>query len=173
MADKSETGQSAKPVATPAAPAARAQIRFARLGARKARLVADLARGATAHEARNILTLSHKRAAKTILKALDSAIANASERDFDDPELLRVSHISVDQGPYHKRHMPRAQGRSSMIRRPTSHITIELTEDRRAVEEAGKKVEKRRSRASGAKGKARKDGRAAKKVDSSVGESDS
>ncbi|MFN2258148.1 MAG: 50S ribosomal protein L22, partial [Desulfuromonadaceae bacterium] len=39
---------------------------------------------------------------------------------------LFVKSIMVDQGPVLKRFMPRAQGRASRIRKPTSHITVVL-----------------------------------------------
>jgi large subunit ribosomal protein L22 len=41
---------------------------------------------------------------------------------------MYVKTISVDQGPALKRFIPRAQGRASKIRKPTSHVQIVLDE---------------------------------------------
>jgi large subunit ribosomal protein L22 len=106
----------------------RARLRFARLGPRKARLVADLIRGKRSEEALNILSFTKKAAAKIILKLLRSAIANATQKKNIDVDRLFIKKITVDQGPTMKRYQPRALGRATMIRKRTSHITIVLDE---------------------------------------------
>jgi large subunit ribosomal protein L22 len=106
----------------------RARLRFARLGPRKARLVADLIRGKRSEEALNILSFTKKAAAKMILKLLKSAVANATQKKTIDIDRLFIKKITVDQGPTMKRYQPRALGRATMIRKRTSHITIVLDE---------------------------------------------
>ena len=106
----------------------RARLRFARLGPRKARLVADLIRGKRPEEALNILSFTKKAAAKMILKLLKSAVANATQKKNIDVDRLFIKKITVDQGPTMKRFQPRALGRATMIRKRTSHITIVLDE---------------------------------------------
>jgi len=106
----------------------RAKLRFARMGPRKARLVADLIRGKKSEEALNILTFTKKAAAKIIIKLLKSAIANATQKKTVDIDRLYIKKIAVDQGPTMKRFQPRALGRATMIRKRTSHITIVLDE---------------------------------------------
>jgi large subunit ribosomal protein L22 len=106
----------------------RAKLRFARMGPRKARLVADLIRGKKSEEALNILTFTKKAAAKTIIKLLKSAIANATQKKTVDIDRLYIKKITVDQGPTMKRFQPRALGRATMIRKRSSHITIVLDE---------------------------------------------
>jgi large subunit ribosomal protein L22 len=106
----------------------RARLRFARLGPRKARLVADLIRGKRSEEALNVLSFTKKAAAKIILKLLKSAIANATQKKNIDVDRLFIKKITVDQGPTMKRFQPRALGRATMIRKRTSHITIILDE---------------------------------------------
>jgi large subunit ribosomal protein L22 len=106
----------------------RARLRFARLGPRKARLVADLIRGKRSEEALNILSFTKKSAAKVILKLLKSAIANATQKKNIDVDRLFIKKITVDQGPTMKRYQPRALGRATKIRKRTSHVTIILDE---------------------------------------------
>jgi large subunit ribosomal protein L22 len=98
------------------------------MGPRKARLVADLIRGKKSEEALNILTFTKKAAAKTIIKLLKSAIANATQKKTVDIDRLYIKKIAVDQGPTMKRFQPRALGRATMIRKRSSHITIVLDE---------------------------------------------
>jgi large subunit ribosomal protein L22 len=59
---------------------------------------------------------------------VSSAVANAEQKGVSDVDRLFVKSIQVDQGPVLRRFMPRAQGRASKIRKPTSHITVVLDE---------------------------------------------
>ena len=45
-----------------------------------------------------------------------------------DEEKLVVSTIMVNEGPVLKRIMPRAMGRADIIRKPTSHIVVAVSE---------------------------------------------
>jgi large subunit ribosomal protein L22 len=105
-----------------------AKLRFGRMAPNKARLVADLVRGKGAEEALNILTFTKKAAARSIMKLLKSAIANAAQKKTVDVDRLMVKRITVDQGPTLKRFQPRALGRATTIRKRTSHIHIVLDE---------------------------------------------
>jgi len=107
---------------------AKAQLRYLRVTPRKTRLVADLIRGKRVEEALDILTFSRRRVAVNLRKLLKSAIANAESSGRVDPDLLRVSHISVDQGPTLKRSMPRARGSADRLEKKTSHVTLILEE---------------------------------------------
>ncbi len=103
---------------------ARAIAKFVRISPRKARLVADAIRGKNVNEALRIVQLSSKKAARTIRKTLESAIANA-ENNYDvDVDSLNVVRATVDMGRALRRLRPRAYGRADIIRRPTSHVTI-------------------------------------------------
>lgn len=107
---------------------ARAITRFVRLSPRKARLVADLVRGKSALEALDILEFTNKKAARVIKKTLESAVANATNNFKMDEDKLVVSTIMINQGPVLKRVMPRAQGRADIIRKPTAHIVVAVSE---------------------------------------------
>ncbi len=103
-----------------------AKLRNVRLSPRKARLVVDLVRGKGIQEAMNILQFSPQKTAPILSKLLKSAVANAEQKGVSDVDTLFVKTVTVDQGPVLKRFLPRAQGRASRIRKPTSHITVVL-----------------------------------------------
>jgi ribosomal protein L22 len=105
----------------------RAQARYVRTSARKARLVCDHIRGKDVAEARAILAFTPRAAAKPWLKLLESAVANAEHNHELIGEELRIATVHADEGPTLKRFRPRAMGRATRIRKRTSHLTIELT----------------------------------------------
>ncbi|HEX7046385.1 MAG TPA: 50S ribosomal protein L22 [Gammaproteobacteria bacterium] len=106
-----------------------AKLRFVRVSAQKARLVADQIRGKSVAEALQILQFSPKKSAHLVKKVLDSAIANAEHNNGADVDELRVSAVMVDQGPTLKRWMARAKGRGNRILKPTSHITVQVADE--------------------------------------------
>jgi large subunit ribosomal protein L22 len=104
----------------------RAVAKYARIAPRKARLVADAVRGKSYPEAVSILRFTNKKGAKIIGDVINSAAANAEHNMDAVPEELFVREIRVDEGPTIKRYRARAMGRATMIRKRTSHITVEL-----------------------------------------------
>ena len=102
----------------------RASVRGVRLSVDKGRLVADLIRGKKVEQARDILKFTPKKAAGIVLKALDSAIANAEHNDGADIDELKVTSIYVEQGATLKRFSARAKGRGNRISKPTCHIFV-------------------------------------------------
>ena len=105
---------------------AQAKLKNVRLSPRKARLVVDMVRGKGIQDALNILQFSPQKTAPILSKLLKSAVANAEQKGVSDVDQLFVKMVTVDQGPVLRRFMPRAQGRASRIRKPTSHITVVL-----------------------------------------------
>ena len=105
-------------------PGTRAQVRYVRVSAYKAREVLDLIRGKHVAEADEILDLVERDIADVIRKALASAVANAVNNDSQDPEALQVVACYADEGPTLKRWRPRARGRATRIRKRTCHITV-------------------------------------------------
>jgi len=103
----------------------RAAHRFARISPRKAGLVMDLIRGKPLEEALRVLEFSPKRASKLVAKVVRSAMANADEQEAD-LEQLYVSEARAEQGPVLRRMWPRSRGSADMLRRPTSHLVVEL-----------------------------------------------
>jgi ribosomal protein L22 len=109
------------------APVVRAQAKYVRSSARKARLVCDHIRGKTVDEARAILAQTPRAVARDWSKLLESAIANAENNHDLVGEDLYVKAVHADEGPTIKRFRPRALGRATRIRKRTSHLTILLT----------------------------------------------
>nr|YP_010595460.1 ribosomal protein L22 [Buchanania latifolia]WAJ58383.1 ribosomal protein L22 [Buchanania latifolia] len=98
------------------------------MSAHKARRVIDQIRGRSYQTALIILELMPYRACYPIFKLVYSAAANASHnRGFNEANLI-ISKAEVNEGTAAKRLKPRARGRSYMIKRPTCHITIVLTD---------------------------------------------
>lgn len=103
---------------------ARAIARYVRIAPRKVRLVVDQIRGKNIAEARTILAFSERSAAETVLKVLNSAVANAENNYGMRTDNLIVKTTFVDEGPTLKRIRPRAKGSASRINKRTSHITV-------------------------------------------------
>jgi large subunit ribosomal protein L22 len=104
----------------------RAQARYVRCSARKARLVLEHIRGKQAGEAAAILAFQPRAAARDAGKVLASAVANAENNNGYDADDLVVVAAYADEGPTLKRWRPRARGRVNRIRKRTCHITIQL-----------------------------------------------
>jgi ribosomal protein L22 len=104
----------------------RAQAKYVRSSARKARLVCDHIRGKSVEEARAILAFTPRAVARDWSKVLESAVANAEHNNDLDGEDLIVKAAHADEGPTLKRFRPRAMGRATPIRKRTSHLTILL-----------------------------------------------
>ena len=105
-----------------------ATIKYARMSAQKARLVADQIRGLTVERALNLLNFSPKKAAGIIKKLLESAIANAENNAGLDIDELSVAKIFVNEAPSFKRLSARAKGRGNRIVKRNCHITVEVAE---------------------------------------------
>ncbi|WP_251212050.1 50S ribosomal protein L22 [Adlercreutzia murintestinalis] len=102
----------------------KAVSKYVRVSPRKARVVVDLIRGKQIENAREILAFSERAIAETVLKTLNSAVANAEHNNNLRADNLVVKTAFVDEGPTLKRIRPRAKGSASRINKRTSHITI-------------------------------------------------
>ena len=104
-----------------------AHLKFARVGPRKLRRVADAIRGKSVREALVLLQFSGVFASEPIEKLLRSAVANAENNHNMETADLFITKITVDGGPggsYTRRLDPRAQGRAAFKRKRMSHVTI-------------------------------------------------
>ena len=105
-------------------PGAFAVARFVRVSPMKARRIADLVRGLDVDDALSLLQFSPQAASEPLLKAVESAVANAESGESIERGTLVVSQGLLDEGPTMKRWRPRAQGRAARINKRTSHITV-------------------------------------------------
>ncbi len=105
-----------------------ASLSYSRVGAQKARLVADLVRGKSVDRAAKVLAFTPKKTAVLLKKLLQSAVANAEQKGVKDIDSLYIKKLCIDIGPSLRRFRPRAQGRATPIKRKTSHMTIVIEE---------------------------------------------
>ena len=115
------------PREAPQRPLVRAQAKYVRSSARKARLVMDHVRGRPVGEARALLQHSPRGVARDVERLLNSAIATAENNHELVGDDLYVKEIYADEGPTLRRFRPRAQGRATRIRKRTSHLTVGLS----------------------------------------------
>lgn len=106
----------------------KAKLQYLRIAPRKVRLVADLIRGKTIQESRNILNFSVKGASQPLMKLLNSAVANAKNNSNIEEGNLYIARITVDEGPKIKRWQPRSRGQAFEIQKKTSHVILILKE---------------------------------------------
>ena len=107
---------------------AMAKVRTLRTSARKLNLVAQSIRGLKVQKALNELEFSHRRIARDVRKALNSAISNAENNHSLDIDALVVAEAFVGKNLVMKRFAARARGRASRIEKPFSEITIVVRE---------------------------------------------
>ena len=103
-------------------------LKFVRVGTQKARVVANLVRGQNVNKALTRLAFLNRKSSHIIKKLILSTVERAKQRGHIDIDTLFISKITVDEGPHYKRHLPRAQGRASLIKKKSSHIYIVLDE---------------------------------------------
>ncbi|EQA8903055.1 50S ribosomal protein L22 [Campylobacter jejuni] len=109
----------------------KALIKFIRLSPTKARLIAREVQGMNAELAMASLKFMPNKGAKYIANAISSAVANGG---FEANEVI-VKSCRVDAAAVLKRFRPRARGSASRIRKPTSHILVEVVKTEVKAEE--------------------------------------
>ena len=110
---------------------AQACSRYVRESPRKIRIVIDEVRGKKVGDALNYLHFSPKKGSEVIEKTLRSAVSNLLQKAEDaniDPDGLIVSKAFVNGGPHMKRFRPASMGRISRLNKPTSHVTVVVSD---------------------------------------------
>ena len=109
---------------------AEATAKFVRTSAQKAGLVLDLIRGRAVNQALSTLKFTRKTVARDIAKVLQSAIANAQQKEGfgGDVDRLFVSACYANNGPSQKRVRPAPMGRAFRIVKRTTHLTVAVSE---------------------------------------------
>jgi large subunit ribosomal protein L22 len=126
--------------------AVKALAKGVRMSPRKVGVVAALVRGRTVADALVILSHTPRRSALPVKKVIESAQANADHNHNLKPGTLSIVSITVTPGPRLKRFRPASHGRALPFMRRTSHITVMVDGEERAVKKpadaAAKKIEK-------------------------------
>jgi large subunit ribosomal protein L22 len=107
------------------------KMRYAHISPQKCRLIADVVRGKRVGLALSTLRFMPKKGAELVLKALESAVANAEHNHGADIDELKISGIQVDAAPLQKRFAARAKGRGTRIVKRSSHITVHVSDGRK------------------------------------------
>jgi len=111
----------------------KAIARGVRMSPRKVGVVVALVRGRSVDDALTILSHTPRRSALPVRKAIESARANADHNHNLKPATLQIVTIHVTPGPRLKRYRPAAHGRALPFQRKTSHITVIVDGEARAV----------------------------------------
>jgi large subunit ribosomal protein L22 len=125
----------------------RAGVNGLRLSPRKVGLVASLVRGRSVADALVILAHTPKRAAKPVVKLLESAKANAVNNHGLVADTLIISQLQVTAGPRLKRFNPAAMGRALPYQKRSSHIVVELSGEVKAKKPAAAKADAKKEEA--------------------------
>ena len=111
---------------------ARAISRYIRQSPHKMRKTLGVIKGLDVGNAINHLHFSSEKAANVIEKTLRSAVSNLMQQNEEtklDPEVLKIKEAFVNGGPVMKRFRAASMGRASRLRRPTSHLTIVVSDE--------------------------------------------
>ena len=106
----------------------RAVHKFARISPKKMKPLLAEIRGKSVAEADAILYLMNKKGARITRKVLKAAVASLNNKLGRElaPEEITVKVAKVDKGLTMKRVRPFWRGMATLIRKRTSHITIEV-----------------------------------------------
>lgn len=123
--------------------------KFIRTSPRKLREVAALVRKMTPEKAIETLPHIRKRAANPILKALKTAVANASQKGAVLGDLV-LKEIQINEGPSYKRWRAGGRGMVKPYKKRTSHIRI-VVETKKEKKAKPKKDAKKAAKSTAAK----------------------
>ena len=108
----------------------KASAKFIKRSPYKLRPIVDVIRGKSAQYALDWLKVYGLKKSMPVRKLLESAIANAKDLNEEIKiENLKLAEIKVDEGPTYKYFRPTAMGRSSILRKRLSHMTIVLKQE--------------------------------------------
>lgn len=106
---------------------------------RKVAIVASLVRRRSVEDALVILKHTPRRSALPVIKAIESARANAINNHGLDGKTLAISTISVTTGTRMKRYKPAGRGRAMPFEKKSANILVELSGDVKPKKQPAKK----------------------------------
>ncbi len=125
----------------------KANAQSLRIAPKKANLIAKMVRGMSVPDAMEALRRTNKKGARMVELLLRSAIANASHNDKQDPQMMVIKTIIVNQGTAYRRGMPKARGQMRPYRKFLSHIEMVLgypeTDDKNQTNQKKQKNQKK------------------------------
>ena len=99
---------------------------------RKVGLVASLVRGRKVADALVILEHVPRRASLPVIKAIESAKANAINNHNLDAKTLVISKLSTTAGTRLKRYVPASRGRALPFQKKATNILVEVSGEQKA-----------------------------------------
>lgn len=107
---------------------------------RKTSIVASLVRDRYVADAVVILEHTPRKAAKAVLKAVESANANllSSSKVSIDPKTIRIARIFVTSGTRIRRYKPASRGRALPYEKISSNIFVEVAGEEKVKKTAEK-----------------------------------
>ena len=111
---------------------------------RKTSIVASLVRDRYVADAVVILENTPRRAARAVLKAVESANANLlnNSKVSIDPKTIRIARIFVTSGTRMRRYVPASGGRALPYEKISSNIFVEVAGEEKVKKVADKPAEK-------------------------------
>ncbi len=109
---------------------------------RKTSIVASLVRDRYVADAIVILENTPRRAARAVLKAVESANANLlnNSKVSIDPKTIRISRISVTAGTRIRRYVPASRGRALPYEKISSNIFVEVAGEEKVKKATAEKA---------------------------------
>ena len=110
---------------------------------RKTSIVASLVRDRYVSDAVVILENTPRRAARAVLKAVESANANLlnNSKVSIDPKTVRIARIFVTSGTRMRRYVPASRGRALPFEKISSNIFVEVAGEEKVKKVAEKPAE--------------------------------
>jgi len=114
---------------------------------RKTNIVASLVRDRYVSDAVVILENTPRRAARAVLKAVESANANLinNSKVSIDPKTIRIARIFVTSGTRMRRYVPASRGRALPFEKISSNIFVEVAGEEKVKKVAEKPAEAKKS----------------------------
>jgi len=105
---------------------------------RKTNIVASLVRDRYVADAVVILENTPRRAAKPVMKAIQSATANLMQSGSIDTKTIAINRITVTAGTRMRRYVPANRGRALPYEKISSNIFVEVVGEEKAKKAAAK-----------------------------------
>ena len=115
---------------------------------RKTSIVASLVRDRYVADAVVILEHTPRRAARAVLKAVESANANLlnNSKVSIDPKTVRIARIVVTSGTRIRRYKPASRGRALPFEKISSNIFVEVAGEEKVKKAETKKAEAKKEK---------------------------